>query len=82
MPLLQVRDVPDDARRVLKSRAAARGQSLNAYLLDLIQRDVARPTVEEVLERAGRRSEKAASSAVGAVAEARQEREDLEPASA
>src|SRR5674536_126086 len=40
--LLQIRDVPDEARRALKARAAARGQSLNAYLLDMINREVAR----------------------------------------
>jgi len=31
--LLQIRNVPDEARRALKARAAARGESLNAYLL-------------------------------------------------
>jgi len=69
--LLQIRDVPDDARRVLKARAAARGESLNSYLLDLIQRDVRCPTVQEVLERAGRRAEQASASAVDVVEQAR-----------
>lgn len=73
--LLQIRNVPDDARRVLKARAAARGESLNSYLLQLIQRDVQRPTVDEVLERAARRAERASTSAVDAVDEARQVRE-------
>lgn len=41
--LLQIRNVPDDVRRALKARAAAQGESLNAYLLGLIERDVARP---------------------------------------
>ncbi|MGH3611332.1 MAG: FitA-like ribbon-helix-helix domain-containing protein [Pseudonocardia sp.] len=57
--LLQIRNVPDDARRVLKARAAARGESLNSYLLDLIQRDVRRPMVEDVLDRAAKRAERA-----------------------
>lgn len=74
--LLQIRDVPDDARRGLKARAAARGQSLNAYLLDVIDREVARPTVAEVLERAAQRAERASASAVDAVAAARAERDD------
>jgi antitoxin FitA len=73
--LLQIRGVPDDARRALKARAAARGESLNRYLLDLIERDVARPTVEEVLDRAARRAERARSSAVSVIEEARDERE-------
>ncbi len=74
--LLQIRNVPDDARRALKARAASRGESLNAYLLALIERDVARPTVEEVLDRAARRAGRASASAVRLVDEARRERED------
>ncbi len=73
--LLQIRDVPDEARRALKVRAAAQGRSLNAYLLELINREVARPTVGEVLERAARRAERAEGSTGGAVNAARLERE-------
>lgn len=76
MPLLQIRDVPDEARRALKAKAAARGQSLNSYLLDLIERDAARPTVVEVLARAHERSERASVSATEPVRSGRQERED------
>ena len=43
--LLQIRNVPEDQRRALKARASARGESLNAYLLDVLSREVARPTV-------------------------------------
>ncbi|MGI8594659.1 MAG: FitA-like ribbon-helix-helix domain-containing protein [Solirubrobacteraceae bacterium] len=73
--LLQIRNVPDAARRALKARAASRGESLNAYLLALIERDVARPTVEEVLDRAARRAGRANASAVGLLDEVRGERE-------
>ncbi|MEQ6902644.1 antitoxin [Nocardioides sp. YIM 152588] len=73
--LLQIRDVPDESRRELKSRAAARGQSLNAYLLELIDREVSRPTVAEVLDRAARRSERATASAQEVVATARADRD-------
>jgi plasmid stability protein len=73
--LLQIRDVPEDTRRALKARAAARGESLNNYLLALLERDVARPTVEEVLERAARRADRATASAVEVLEEARRERE-------
>jgi antitoxin FitA len=72
--LLQIRDVPEEKRRVLKARAAARGMSLNSYLLELIDRDTARPTVAEVLERAAARAEHATGSAVGALAAERGER--------
>jgi len=73
--LLQIRDVPEDARRSLKARAAARGQSLNAYLLDLIDREVSRPTVAEVLNRAAQRAERATASAVDVIATERSERD-------
>jgi plasmid stability protein len=73
--LLQIRDVPESARRVLKARAAARGQSLNTYMLDLIRREVARPTVGEVLARAARRSERAEVSALDGVLADRAERD-------
>ena len=72
--LLQIRNVPDEARRALKARAAAQGESLNTYLLDLVSREVARPTVSEVLERAARRTEHAQASALEALAVARTER--------
>jgi hypothetical protein len=72
--LLQIRDVPDEARRALKARAAERGESLNSYLLGLIDREVARPTVREVLDRAARRAESADASAVEVLDEARRER--------
>ncbi|MDJ0376120.1 hypothetical protein [Cryobacterium sp. PH31-L1] len=72
--LLQIRNVPDDARRALKARAADRGESLNSYLLDLLDREVARPTVGEVLDRAARRAERAQVSALEALASARTER--------
>jgi plasmid stability protein len=73
--LLQVRDVPEDVRRALKARAAARGESLNRYLLDLLEREAAQPTVQEVLERAARRAERATESALVALHEEREERE-------
>ncbi|TFD55691.1 MULTISPECIES: hypothetical protein [unclassified Cryobacterium] len=72
--LLQIRNVPDHARRALKARAADRGESLNSYLLDLLDREVARPTVGEVLDRAARRAERAEISALETLASARTER--------
>ena len=74
--LLQIRDVPEEARRGLKARAAARGQSLNAYLLDIIERETARPTVAEVLDRAAQRAERANASAVEVVVAERGERQE------
>lgn len=77
--LLQIRNVPDAQRRALKARAATRGESLNTYLLELISREVARPTVGEVLERAARRAEHGEVSAVDVIDAIRAER-DGQPA--
>jgi len=74
--LLQIRGVPEETRRTLKARAAACGKSLNSYLLDLVNREAARPTVAEVLERAARRAERAEASALDIVTDARAERDD------
>lgn len=73
---LQIRNVPDEARHTLKARAAAQGISLNTYLLRVLDREVARPTVAEVLDRAARRSERAAASARDVLEEARSQRDD------
>ncbi len=62
--LVQIRNVPDEARQVLKARAAAKGVSLNDYLLRLIELETERPTMAEVLARAASRSERATVSSV------------------
>jgi antitoxin FitA len=74
--LLQIRGVPEETRRTLKARAAACGTSLNSYLLDLVNREAARPTVAEVLDRAARRAERADASSLDIVTDARAERDD------
>jgi plasmid stability protein len=74
--LVQIRNVPEGTRRALKARAAARGESLNAYLLELLEREAARPTVAEVLERAARRAERVEAGALDIVLADRAEREE------
>ena len=73
--LVQIRNVPEDQRRALKARASARGESLNTYLLGVISREVAKPTVAEVLERAARRTERTKTSALEVIDAARSERD-------
>lgn len=76
--LIQIRNVPDGVKRRIKARAAASGQSMNSYLLAMIDRETSRPTVDEVLERAAARTERATSSARAVVAASRRLRnEDL-----
>lgn len=53
--LVQIRNVPESTRRHLKARAAARGQSLNSYLLELMERDASQPDAAELEERIRRR---------------------------
>lgn len=45
MANLQIRDVPEPIHDELRQRAAARGISLRDYMLELILRDQARPSV-------------------------------------
>lgn len=51
MAHLQVRDVPEDVRQILKVRAAAAGQSLSEYVLAELSRLARQPTFEELTER-------------------------------
>jgi len=39
MVALQIRDVPDDVRDALTDRARSQGQSLQAFLLDVVRRE-------------------------------------------
>jgi plasmid stability protein len=49
--LIQIRNVPEDVSERLKARAAAQGRSLNAYMLDLLESEVGRPSKAEVVAR-------------------------------
>ncbi len=48
---VQIRNVPDDVYRKLKSRAALAGISLSEYLLAEMRRLLERPTRQELLAR-------------------------------
>jgi plasmid stability protein len=48
MPVMvQIRNVPDELHRKMKSRAALAGMSLSEYLLNVMRMAAERPTVEE-----------------------------------
>lgn len=47
--VVQVRDVPEEVVAALKDRAESRGQSLAAYLRDLLADEAARPSIDEVM---------------------------------
>jgi plasmid stability protein len=47
--MIQIRNVPDRLHRELTRRAKARNQTLTDYLQGILEREVARPPVEDVL---------------------------------
>lgn len=78
MVALQIRDVPDDVRQALAERARARGQSLQAFLLSLVQDEARRSANVAMLERfAGRHdgSRVSAAQATEALDRARADRD-------
>jgi len=52
---IQIRNVPDEVHRTLRTRAAAAGVSLSDYLLNELIAVAERPPVADVLRRAGER---------------------------
>ena len=74
MANVQVRDVPDDVHRKLKSRAALAGQSLNAFLLERMSEMARVPTVPELAERIRRREPYSGPSSADVIREERERR--------
>lgn len=56
MKVIQVRNVPDEVHRVLRTRAAASGVSLSEFALSELERVALRPPVTELLLRARARA--------------------------
>jgi antitoxin FitA len=54
MPSVQIKDVPEETHAVLRRRAALAHQSLQEYLRSHLIEEARRPTLEEVLDEAGR----------------------------
>lgn len=52
--MVQIRNMPDDIHRTLKSRAALAGMSLSDYLLLEVKKVAEMPTMEEMRERLAR----------------------------
>jgi len=49
--MIQIRNVSEKTHRKLKVRAAAQGLTISSYLTKLIERDLSRPSREEVFDR-------------------------------
>ncbi len=56
MTSIQVRNVSSETHAVLRRRAVERGMSLQEYLVALLDEVASKPTVAEVLRRAGGRA--------------------------
>jgi len=80
MALIQIRDVPEPVRDELARKAAAAGQSMQAYLLGELTKLAERPSVAEIVRRAQERARASGSTvtmqdAVDAVRAARDRQE-------
>ena len=81
MALIQIRDVPEPVRDELARKAAAAGQSMQAYLLGELRKLAQRPSMAEIVRRAQARAKATGSTvtmddAVAEVREARDHRQD------
>jgi hypothetical protein len=66
MPSVQIKDVPAETHAVLRQRAAAAHQSLQEYLRARLIDEANRPTLDEVMDRAGGRAGGSVPLKVGA----------------
>jgi len=72
---IQVRNVPDDVHRALRTRAAAAGLSLSDFALGELERAARRPPVAVVLERARSRTGGADGDAIVAAVRSGRDRD-------
>src|ERR1700722_14214588 len=81
MPLIQIRDVPEPVRDELSRKAAAAGQSMQAYLLAELSKLAERPSMAEIVARAQARARATGSTVTmdDAVAAVRAARDRQEP---
>ena len=77
MPLIQVRDVPEDVRDELARKAAVAGKSLQSYLLGELTKLSERPSMGEIVARNQARARATGSTVTmsDAVAAVRAERD-------
>jgi antitoxin FitA len=75
MKTIQIRNVPDDVHATLRARAAGTGVSLSDYALAELERVARRPSVSDVLRRAGSRSGGASPDAIVAAVRAGRDRD-------
>jgi plasmid stability protein len=74
MKTIQIRNVPDDVHRTLRSRAAASGMSLSDYALGELERAAQKPPIADLLLRASSRAGGASGEAIVAAVRAGRDR--------
>ncbi len=56
MPNVRIDNIPADVYETLSRRADAAGESLQAYVLTMLEEQASKPTIKELFERVGRRT--------------------------
>ncbi|HEX5597928.1 MAG TPA: hypothetical protein VFX61_18230 [Micromonosporaceae bacterium] len=79
MVALQIRDVPEEVRDALAAHAKSRGQSLQAYLLELVETQAQRLRNTAVLDRFAGRSDGARALPGETAADLADQREQHRP---
>lgn len=74
MKTIQIRNVPDEVHRTLRSRAAASGMSLSDYALAELERAAQKPPIVDLLLRARSRAGGASGEAIVAAVRAGRDR--------
>lgn len=75
MKTIQIRNVPDDVHRTLRTRAAASGVSLSDFALGELERVARHPPVADLLARARARAGGAESESIVAAVRAGRDRD-------
>jgi plasmid stability protein len=77
MSAIQIKNVPEDLHAKLRRRAASQGRSVSSYVLETLERDLALPSMREWLDNLKRDpvTDISSEEIVGAIQEAREERE-------
>ncbi len=74
--MIQVRHVPEEVHRTLKSRAALAGMSLSDYVKQQLVEQASLPTIAELDARARKRAEHTGGVTVESIVEAIREHRD------
>ncbi len=74
---IQIKNAPDDLHEQVRIRAAERSMTVRDYVLDVVRRDLARPTLDSWLERVrrGPTTDVDAGEVAALIREGRDERE-------